>query len=217
MKLKILVDNQAIKGFKAEWGFSCLVEGKEKVLFDTGASIKVLAFNAERFGIKPKQISKLVLSHDHFDHTGGLDWILQNSSLKVFALDSFSQETKERIKAKVELVEVNREMRINEEIYSTGKLSNSMDEQSLAVKTANGFVVLTGCSHPGLTQILEKAKQFGKIHAVIGGFHGFSDFNALQGIELIAATHCTQHNAEIARLFPKAFAECAAGAEFNFR
>lgn len=217
MKLKILVDNQAQPGFKSEWGFSCLVEGKENVLFDTGASSKVLAFNAEKFGIKPEQISKVVLSHDHWDHTGGLDWVLQSRKLKAFVLDSFSNETKEKIRAKAELSEISKETEINEEIFSTGKLSNSMDEQSLAVKTGNGLVVLTGCSHPGLEKILEKAKEFGKIHAVIGGFHGFKEFNALKGIDLIAATHCTQHKEQIKKLFPSQFRECAAGIEFEFK
>jgi len=216
MELKILVDNQAKKGFKSEWGFSCLVEEKETVLFDTGASAAVLSFNAERFGVQPEQISKLVLSHDHWDHTGGLDWVMQNPALKVFALDSFSEETKQRIRKKAELIEVSGQIKINEEIYSTGKLSNSIDEQSLAIETGKGLVVLTGCSHPGLTQILEKAKEFGKVHAVIGGFHEFSDFDALQGVEVIAATHCTQHKNEIQKLFPSQFKECAAGTEFSF-
>ncbi len=216
MELKILVDNQAKHGFKSEWGFSCLIKGKENVLFDTGASTKVLSFNAEKFGVKPKQISKLVLSHDHWDHTGGLDWILQNNNLKAFVLNSFSEETKKKIRENAELIEIKGKVNITNEINSTGKLSNSIDEQSLAIKTAKGIVVLTGCSHPGLTQILQKAKQFGKIHAVIGGFHGFKDFKALQGIELIAATHCTQHKQEIEELFPRQFKECAAGTEFSF-
>ncbi len=216
MKLKILVDNQAKHGFKSEWGFSCLVEGMENVLFDTGSSAAVLSFNAEKFGVKPKQISKVVLSHDHFDHTGGLSWVLQNRGLKVFTLDSFSNETKEKIGKKAELIEVSEETKINEEIYSAGKLSNSIDEQSLVLKTGKGLVVLVGCSHPGLTQILEKASEFGKVHAVIGGFHGFSDFDALQGIDLIAATHCTQHKQQIKELFPKQSKACSAGAEFNF-
>jgi len=216
MKLKILVDNQAMPGFKQEWGFSCLIEAKENVLFDTGTSPDVLMFNAEKFGVKPEQIDKVVLSHDHFDHTGGLEWILQNPKVKVFALDSFSDKTKQRIKEEAELVEVNKPVEISNGIFSTGKLSNSIDEQSLALKTEKEIVVLTGCSHPGLEKILEKAGEHGKIHAVIGGFHGFKKFDVLKGINLIAATHCTEHKKEIQRLFPKAFAECAAGKEFEF-
>ena len=198
MKLRILVDNETKPSFKAEWGFSCLIEAGEKILFDTGSSANVLSHNADKLGIKPEHVSKLVLSHDHFDHTGGLDWILQNPKLKVFALDSFSEQTKQRIREKAELVEVGEEaVEVSGGIHSTGKLSNSVDEQSLAVETEKGIVVVTGCSHPGLTKILEKSKGFGKICAVIGGFHGFSEFSALNGIEFIAATHCTQQKQKI--------------------
>ena len=216
MKLKILVDNQALPGFKSEWGFSCLVEGKESVLFDTGSSAAVLGFNAEKLGVKPSQIGKLVLSHDHFDHTGGMQWVLQNSRVKVYVLDSFSGETKAKIMEKAELVEVSDAIEVSEGIFSTGRLSNAIDEQSLVIKAGKGNLVLTGCSHPGLAKILEKAKEFGGIQAVIGGFHGFVKFEALKGVKLVAATHCTQHKAEIARIYPKAFKECRAGTEFEF-
>ncbi len=135
MKLKILVDNQALPGFKSEWGFSCLIEGKENVLFDTGASSKVLAFNAKKFGIKPAQISKVVLSHDHWNHTGGLEWVQQNPKVKVFALNSFSDKTKQRIREKGKLVEVSKPIEASDGIFSTGKLSNSIDEQGLMLKT----------------------------------------------------------------------------------
>ncbi len=77
-------------------------------------------------------------------------------------------------------------------------------------------MVLVGCSHPGLERILKKAKQFGKIWGVIGGFHDFDKFNALKEIDLVAATHCSKHRKEIRELFPKTFAECGAGKEFEF-
>jgi len=101
-------------------------------------------------------------------------------------------------------------------IHSTGKLGNSVDEQSLVLETEKGIVVLVGCSHPGLEKILERAKKFGKIHAVIGGFHGFEKFEALEGIEVVAATHCTQQKKKIKELFPSNFKECAAGKSFEF-
>ncbi len=216
MKLKILVDNQAMSNFRAEWGFSCLVEAKENVLFDTGTSADVLAFNAEKFGIKPEQISKVVLSHDHFDHTGGLEWVLQNPKVKVFVLDSFSDETKQSIEKKAELIEVSKPVEISRSVFSTGKLSNSIDEQGLVLEVKEGVIVLVGCSHPGLEKILKKARKYGRIHAVIGGFHDFNKFDALEKVKIIAGTHCTEHKTEIQKLFPKAFTECSAGTEFEF-
>jgi len=60
-----------------EWGLSFLIEtGKEAILFDTSKTIST-AHNINSLGVNPKQISKIVLSHGHFDHTGGLRQMLQ--------------------------------------------------------------------------------------------------------------------------------------------
>jgi 7,8-dihydropterin-6-yl-methyl-4-(beta-D-ribofuranosyl)aminobenzene 5'-phosphate synthase len=61
----------------AEWGLSILVEADDqRFLLDSGESIS-LAQNAESLGIDLKTIDKAVLSHGHFDHTGGLRSLLQ--------------------------------------------------------------------------------------------------------------------------------------------
>ncbi len=217
MKLKILVDNQAKAGFKVEWDFSCLIELEEKILFDTGPSAGILEFNAKKMGINAESIGKPVLSHDHWGHTGDLDWALQNQNLEVFAVDSFFQNMKELIKRNAELVEVgDSTVEIAPKIHSIGKLKNSIDEQSLAIETKRGVVVLASCSHPCLEKILEKAGEFWEIHAVVGGFNDFKKFEALKEIRVIAATHCTQQKEKIRRLFPKAFVECAAEKAFEF-
>jgi 7,8-dihydropterin-6-yl-methyl-4-(beta-D-ribofuranosyl)aminobenzene 5'-phosphate synthase len=60
----------------AEWGLSVLVETHEiNVLLDTGKSISTSS-NADAFGIDLSRIDKIVLSHGHFDHTGGLRQVL---------------------------------------------------------------------------------------------------------------------------------------------
>lgn len=60
-----------------EWGFSALVETDEmNVLFDTGEGYGILR-NAELLGIDLTKIDKIVISHSHFDHTGGLPQILR--------------------------------------------------------------------------------------------------------------------------------------------
>ena len=79
MKLKIttLSENTAGLGhFLGEWGLGILVEtGDIKILFDTGQSISA-SYNAELLDVNLRQIDKIVLSHGHFDHTGGLRPIL---------------------------------------------------------------------------------------------------------------------------------------------
>jgi 7,8-dihydropterin-6-yl-methyl-4-(beta-D-ribofuranosyl)aminobenzene 5'-phosphate synthase len=80
MKLQIttLSENTAGLGsFLAEWGLSILIETDEaNILFDTGQSISA-SHNAELLGIDLSQIDKIVLSHGHFDHTGGLKQVLR--------------------------------------------------------------------------------------------------------------------------------------------
>ena len=56
-----------------EWGYSALVEvdGK-KILFDTGARPETVLQNANDMGIDLSVVEDVFLSHNHWDHTGGL-------------------------------------------------------------------------------------------------------------------------------------------------
>lgn len=86
MKLRIttLSENTAgIGNFLAEWGLSILVETDEvNILLDTGQSISA-SYNADILGIDLSKIDKIVLSHGHFDHTGGLRQILRRMRKEV--------------------------------------------------------------------------------------------------------------------------------------
>ncbi len=79
MKLRIttLSENCADRGYLlAEYGLSIVVETDDvNILFDTGASISA-SYNADVLGIDLSKIDKVVLSHGHYDHTGGLRQIL---------------------------------------------------------------------------------------------------------------------------------------------
>ncbi len=73
MRLTTICENTAgISGVTGEWGLGILIEaGGEKILFDTGASNLITA-NAEACGVDLKTVDKVVISHGHYDHTGGL-------------------------------------------------------------------------------------------------------------------------------------------------
>jgi 7,8-dihydropterin-6-yl-methyl-4-(beta-D-ribofuranosyl)aminobenzene 5'-phosphate synthase len=84
IRITTLSDNTASIGdFLAEWGLSILVEtDKTKILFDTGKGSSSV-YNADTLGIDLRAIDKIVLSHGHFDHTGGLREILRRMRKKV--------------------------------------------------------------------------------------------------------------------------------------
>jgi 7,8-dihydropterin-6-yl-methyl-4-(beta-D-ribofuranosyl)aminobenzene 5'-phosphate synthase len=74
-----LVDNtvKLSSGLWAEHGSAFLIESEDaKVLFDTGQSGEVLAHNLAALNKDLQGVSKLVLSHGHYDHTGGIEHVL---------------------------------------------------------------------------------------------------------------------------------------------
>jgi 7,8-dihydropterin-6-yl-methyl-4-(beta-D-ribofuranosyl)aminobenzene 5'-phosphate synthase len=155
MELKILYDNEALNGFRGGFGFSCWVEDKN-TLFDTGGDLATLMFNIRKFMINPKDIEKIVLSHEHGDHIGGIQIVDYCGEVDVFVLRSFSKRFKGWLAdhSNVRLHEVDKAEEICRDVYTTGVLGWSIKEQSLIVKTCNGLTVVTGCAHPGLENIL---------------------------------------------------------------
>jgi 7,8-dihydropterin-6-yl-methyl-4-(beta-D-ribofuranosyl)aminobenzene 5'-phosphate synthase len=86
MKLKIttLSENTAgLGGFMGEWGLSILVEaGDLNLLLDAGQSTSAV-HNADILGVDLSRVEKIVLSHGHYDHTGGLCPILRRMKKRV--------------------------------------------------------------------------------------------------------------------------------------
>lgn len=83
IKITTLAENTAEMGYLAEWGLSMLVEADGvKVLFDTGMGIAAV-HNAQLFGIDLGTVDKIVLSHGHRDHTGGLREVLMRMKKEV--------------------------------------------------------------------------------------------------------------------------------------
>ncbi len=154
MKITIIYDNTAFrKDLQADWGFSCLVElDNKKILFDTGASGPILMDNMKKIDIDPTEIHDVFISHDHWDHTGGLSDFLRINPAKVHIPFS-CQEPLNASK----VIKVKESLKISENVFSTGELKNI--EQSLVIKTEHGLVVIVGCSHPGVNKILKAASQ----------------------------------------------------------
>jgi len=163
----------------------------------------------KELGIDPRRIGLIVISHTHGDHTGGLSDILEiNKRAEIYVPASTTARLPGR-----KVIPVSRPVQISDAIFSTGELKGI--EQALAVRTDRGIVVVTGCSHPGVSEILEAASKLGKVFGIIGGLHGFSDFDRLRGLSLICPCHCTQYKSELRQLFPKQYIACGAGLELE--
>ncbi len=218
----ILYDNNAYDpALQTGWGFACLVETEAgTVLFDTGADAPTLLGNMAQLGIDPQAIDVIVLSHVHGDHTGGLAGLLDTGIRPtVYAPEAFPASFKESIRARTELVDVTGPQEIIPGLFTTGEMGTGIVEEALVVETGEGLVVVTGCAHPGVVNLVRRAKESvgGQVALVMGGFHLGSasraqiesiiaDFEQL-GVRQVAPCHCT---GDLARqMFAEAF-----GADF---
>jgi 7,8-dihydropterin-6-yl-methyl-4-(beta-D-ribofuranosyl)aminobenzene 5'-phosphate synthase len=219
--LTIVYDNNAYKeSLQTDWGFSCFIQGLEKsILFDTGGKGNILLGNMEKLKISPMDIDLVFLSHYHRDHTGGLSTLLRfNPKIEVWLPKFFPQDFKEQLLSAVtSLVEVEGHQKICDGAFTTGVIEGWIKEQSLVLDTTQGLIVVTGCAHPRLINILPKVRNmFGEnIHLVLGGFHlaGFQTdeiqevidmLNTLK-IQKIGPCHCTGDKA--LRMFAGEYAE----------
>lgn len=216
MKLSVVYDNEAEDGFRSSWGFSIHIGGSnENILFDTGKTGDILTFNMEKLGIEPDEIDKVALSHEHGDHIGGLVEIIDGDE-EVFIPKSFSNDFKRDIGSRVDVTEVVDKGRISDKIFTTGEMGGGIKEQSLVLESDRGYILLTGCAHPGLTDIIQTVRsEFGELYGVIGGFHGFKEFSSLKEIEMIYPCHCTKYKETIIKRYPDRSHACAVGCEIE--
>ncbi|MCU0638551.1 MAG: MBL fold metallo-hydrolase [Candidatus Krumholzibacteria bacterium] len=214
---------------KGRWGFACLVEGAEKtILFDTGGVGDLLLDNMKKMGIDPSAIDMVVLSHEHNDHTGGLEAFLKkNDKAIVFAPASFSEKFQSFAKdEKIKKVDVKGPMSICGNVYTTGEMGDKIIEQSLIITTDRGPVLITGCAHPGIVRIIEETLDLAAKQPllVMGGFHlpDLKDDEVRKiagsmrelGVVYCGPSHCTGDSAIgiFREAFGKYFVETGAGA-----
>jgi 7,8-dihydropterin-6-yl-methyl-4-(beta-D-ribofuranosyl)aminobenzene 5'-phosphate synthase len=164
LQITTLSENTAGRGsFLAEWGLSFLVETDEaNILFDTGQSISA-SHNADLLGIDLSRVDKIVLSHGHFDHTGGLRHVLRRigKEIEIIAHPDiwqakyvthqgeearytgipFHRQTLESLGARFNLT--TEPVRITDNIMTTGEIPMVTDyekiESDLQVKEGNRF------------------------------------------------------------------------------
>ena len=207
MRVTIVYDNTSRRrDLQADWGFSCFIETNDRnILFDTGANGRLLLQNMKALGVSPYDVDEIFISHPHMDHTGGLADILSIHPVRVYCPSGCIPPGRAG-----EIVEISRPSELHPGVYSTGVLAGI--EQSLVIDTVEGLVVIVGCSHPGVAEILSAASAFGRPYALIGGFHGFREFGVISPLKLVCPTHCTRYKREIRRLYPDKYVEGGIGA-----
>lgn len=283
VKVTVLAEDYAGYGGRlwAQHGTSFLVdveaEGlKGRILFDTATYAEPLIFNMKALNVQPSTIDYIVLSHCHYDHTGGLlgllretggkpipviahpeifrqpllvggrlepigapvgnlkeeveklggMWILTRDPLKLFQGVTTTGEV-ERV------TEFERETTLKAYTIEAGRLVRDglVDDLSLALNVKGSLVVISGCSHAGIVNIVKKASSVTgvrRIRAVMGGFHlvGASEQRIKStvktlrrmGVKEVYTGHCTGFRAEclFAREFGGNFRKlyCGMTAEF---
>jgi 7,8-dihydropterin-6-yl-methyl-4-(beta-D-ribofuranosyl)aminobenzene 5'-phosphate synthase len=211
LAITVIHDNYpGVAALKMAWGFSALVTGPEKtILFDTGSDGTLLLDNMTRLRIDPGRIDTVVLSHIHGDHTGGLMGFLKaNPRVSVYLPASFPARFKDVVRGYgASVTAASEPQEVCRDVYTTGILGRRVKEQALVVRTVPGLVVLTGCAHPGIVKILEKATLLHgePVLLLMGGFHlEWSMRRKLEkivaafrahSVRHIAPTHCSSDKA----------------------
>ncbi len=218
MKLTVVYDNEAKEDLQSGWGFACLIETEEhNILFDTGWDGHVLLENMDKLSIDPESIDILVLSHQHWDHIGGVTTFLnRNPDVNVYVPSGFSPRLKKEITSRIskKLYGIGSPQKICEHVYTTGELEKpgtGIKEQSLVLECESGNYALTGCAHPGMLLIIDAASSFGNITGVLGGLHDSQEYGVFKDMQFIGAGHCTSHKDVIRKMYPEKFQKIFAG------
>ncbi len=167
--------------FKREWGLAMWIEeDNHAVLFDTGGNPETFWKNIQAAGIDLSKLSSIIISHNHWDHTRGiplvLDKITQNAVMYVPASDATEIIINTSL---VTIKPVTGAQHIAESVWTTGEMQGTLGrniiyEQSVMIVRDNLVYVFTGCAHPGIVPIVEKAKTLypdKTIALAAGGFH----------------------------------------------
>ncbi len=209
-----LVEDTALDGsLLAEHGLSFWIEyGDKRILFDAGQS-NILVRNAKTLGINLAEVDAIVLSHGHYDHTGGLPAVLDIASKAKIYLHPAATEPKfsrkvlgvksigmshlaKKAVQRRHVIWTATPAQIFPGMSVTGQVprinnfedvggaffvdenylkpDELLDDQTLFIESARGLVVVLGCAHSGVVNVLDYISNLtsrNKIFAVIGGMH----------------------------------------------
>lgn len=175
MVIRIIFDNySAEKDWRYGWGFSALVENE--LLFDTGSDPEDFLANLS-LAIEPEEIKHVVISHPHWDHTGGLfSLVNRNANLNIYVGEGFSRKFQQELENKgARVYRGNGWRKIKGNFWIGPELKTPVPEQFLVIENMEAVFLIAGCSHPGIDNFARlTAEKFKKPIWLLGGFHLFS-------------------------------------------
>lgn len=245
-KVTVLVENTVglSFGLMGEWGLALLIEWAGRtILFDTGAHGSLLN-NAAVLGADLRSVDTLVMSHGHWDHTGGMQSFLRRRGrLPVYAHPDFfaghcmsaphehyngvPYRQEELVSSGADFIFTTVPVQVAPGLWLSGEVPRQTsfetgdsrlyclrgdervndpmaDDMSLYGVTDQGLVIILGCAHAGLVNIIEYAKKVtgvDRIYGLIGGTHlgpvskdqRDATLEYLSGLDLryLAVNHCT--------------------------
>ncbi len=226
VRLTVLVDNEPGPGLRSSWGLSILVErGDRRYLFDADTEPEVLEYNVRVLGVDLGSLEFALLSHPHSDHYGGFELVGRVApGLTVYTPRGSGRVARLLRSWGLRPVEVGDAAWLAEGVGTTGPLEGTymgrgIPEQAMVVESGNGAVILVGCSHPGVDNLVAAAvEKLGvKPVLVIGGFHGPSrevlDRLASLVEGKICPIHCSGEEAKryVATRYPDKYCEARSG------
>lgn len=243
-------DSLSRRGLVGEHGLSMLVESPDaRVMLDAGPSAATVQ-NADSMGIALAPLDAVVVSHGHYDHTGGLEavltrlggarvvahplafrprYALRRTGARRYIGPPHTADEYERLGA--ELVFSAEPVQLGERLWTTGEVAQNAngstasgklyieeagallvddfcDDVSLVARLDDGLVVLTGCGHAGVCNIVSSAQRLAgsdHVHGLVGGTHlvgadeptirRTAEHLYRMGVEAIAPCHCTGRRA----------------------
>ena len=279
-KVTVLCENSVVEpfppGLAGEHGLAFLIEGKKTTLFDTGQGVALIN-NLKIMGKDIDSIDRIIISHGHYDHTGGLMPFLKERKEKIpvflhadgfinkVALVQLGDQTielpigfqhkKEEYEQQgAEFKYINDFTKMDDDFYTISDVKRPdgwktwdarlkckkndkiiedsfNDDLSILLKTDSGPVVLLGCAHAGIIEILDNLSLktgYKEFHAVIGGTHlGTAPEDYIQksieclkkyNVKVIGTSHCTGFlvSCIIRNRFEKEFTTASVGNTFDF-
>lgn len=251
MELITLIENNlgSNPNLQCEFGFSVFIKDNDlSLIFDTGQTGKFIN-NIKKLNINTENIKHVILSHSHYDHTGGLKSYIENfnpsftlhinenffdkkyslsDSVSRFLGNNFSQHYLNEKKINIHFISDHihilsknitlftnfnliTDFEIPNATYFKRKNNtfikdNMTDEIVLGLDTSIGFVLLCGCSHVGIVNIIKNVQNWTgkKVVGIIGGLHlskasndrieKVIEFLKVNNIKFLAVSHCTGEN-----------------------